>query len=186
MLLLLACAGAPSDDTASTDDTGGGAPLPPAVLYLSGDSQYYDSDGVARGRPTSELLRRTVTPEDASLEERVIEKSGGAAEEYLLLGVIDPDGPTWTYSFTTADGTLEGSGTFDEGETWAWTAWHSTSTFVDGDYAGWTIESEDRLDGDTFTASKAFHDATGAGQGTVEETLAVIDAETWEETAAEW
>ncbi len=180
MLLLLACVPPADHDTSAAEA------VPPAVLHLAGTSQYIDTTGAAQGRATNVLLRRTVTPADVSLDELVMEKSAGAVEEYTVLGQIDPDAQTWTFSFTTADGTIEGSGTFDAGETWAWTAWHSTSTFVDGDYAGWTIGSEDLLDGDTFTASKVFRDTTGEGQGGVEETLTVMEAETWESTAAEW
>ena len=78
------------------------------------------------------------------------------------------------------DADLEGVGAFDAGETWEWTAWHSTSTFVDGDYAGWTTTSEDQLDGDAFTAHKELFDDAGDPQGSVEESMHVIPQEDWE------
>ncbi|MDP2309802.1 MAG: hypothetical protein Q8P18_27530 [Pseudomonadota bacterium] len=185
MLLLLACTAPPAGPDTAELDTGGESPAL-SVLYLSGESQYYDVDGVPVGRASKQLLRRTVDPASATLEERVLEKSAGAVEEFTITAEIDPAGPTWTFGFDTGDGRIEGNGTFDEGETWEWTAWHSTSTLVGGSSDGWTILSEDRLDGDTFTAHKAFSDATGAAQGTTEEILAVIDQETWDVAAAEW
>jgi hypothetical protein len=182
LLSLLACT-APKDG----DDTAATPALPdPTVRYLVGSSQYYDNDGTALGPPSDELLRRTVTPASAALEEIVDERSGRDVSTYTVTGTIDPDAPGWTFSFTTEQGTIAGEGTYDAGETWAWTAWHSSSTFTDGDYVGWTVASTDVLDGDSFTARKAIADETGAPQGSTDETLTLVDEATWSTQRADW
>jgi hypothetical protein len=148
LLPLIACTGAaPLDDTAGQTD-----PVEPTVQHFEGQSQYYGPGGAALGAPSEVLLRRTVTPADASLEEVVYTRDGAEVSIYTLLWDIDPAAGTWTFSFADAYGTFEGSGTFLGGETWAWNVWESVSTYVDGPYAGSYVTSADTVDAEGLVA----------------------------------
>jgi hypothetical protein len=183
LLLLFACT-APDDagDTAAADT---GDSLAPIVQYLHGAGQYSDTSGTPRGDPSEVLLRRTIDPADGSLEELVVTVDGTDVETYTLLGTIDPDAGTWTFSFTDAYGTFDGEGTFLAGDTWAWTQWTSTSTYVDGPYAGSYVVSEDTLDDAGLVANKAVYAPDDAAEGTIVETLDLVSQADWDTRRAE-
>lgn len=79
---------------------------------------------------------------------------------YELVHDVDIATETFTSVFKTADGTLLVDGGYDEGPDWGWTAWHSTSVYQDGTYAGTRVESVDHvLDGGVAHADKTVYNA---------------------------
>jgi hypothetical protein len=175
LFLLFACTGGAPD----TGDTAAEAPLSPIVQFLQGDSQYSDATGTPRGDPSETLLRRTVNPQDASLEEYVITVDHRDVATYTVLGTIDPAAATWTFSFADSYGTLGGDGAFLAGDTWAWTQWQSTSTYMDGTYAGTYVTSEDSVSAEGLVANKVIHNAGGDATGSIVETLALVSEADW-------
>lgn len=206
LALLFACSGSdePKDsqetggndgnggDDASDGGADGGAgdggieDITPRIDYLIGSSQYYDTSGTPRGPSSETWLRRTLDPAARTLEERVFTRDAGEVASFTLNGLVDPDAGTWTFSFSDDFGTIEGEGAFLEGETWDWTAWESDSAYIDGDYMGLRITSNDSINETELVAHKSLIDPAGEPMGTVEEVLQRVDAATWDAAVAGW
>ena len=165
-LLASGCAAA-TDDTgleadAEDSDSGDTGELPAAttVWYIgTSDGQLPDGSYVA---PTEEILFiRTVDPAASKvIEEAWSVPARGAVVHYALTHDVNVEDQAFTSSFRTDDGVLFVSGGYDAGPDWAWTAWHSTSIYQDGQYAGTRVESVDQVhDGGVARADKNVYDA---------------------------
>jgi hypothetical protein len=202
--LFVACSG--SDEPKNSQDTGGNGgaegsadggadggagdggteDTTPRIDYLIGSSQYFDTSGAPRGPSSETWLRRTLDPAARTLEERVYTRDAGEVASFTLNGFVDPDAGAWTFSFSDDFGTIEGTGTFLEGEVWDWTAWQSQSEYVDGEYLGFRILSNDSITETELVAHKSLIDPAGDPMGTVEEVLQRVDAATWDAAVAGW
>ena len=172
VLFAFACALPETSDEAPRDTDSG-----LETTWFSGTSDGQSADGTF-DEPAAELLFVRILDRVAStIEEQVwTEQGAGDPWEYdALTHAVDPEAGTFTADFVTDDGTLEVVGGYDAGEPWAWTAWHSTSTYVDGIYAGTAVLSEDSLAADgVVTAEKEVYDAGGAHTWSIVEVLTPI------------
>jgi hypothetical protein len=130
------------------------------------------------------LLHRALDPADNSLVEIIYQPDDtGQVDRFEVLGVIDPDASTWTFSFHDGYGTFEGSGTLF-GEAWLWDSWESRSEYVDGPYIGSYVVSEDRLTDTGLEADKAIWSPDDHHEADIVERLGFVTAQEWE-TAVE-
>lgn len=166
--VLAACAPG-SPDPADTGDTG----LPAAeTRWYLGSSAGEMADG-SWAQEEELLAVRTVDPAAATITERfsAVER-GGALAEYELVQAVSDGG--FEAQFSDGYGTLQVVGQFDAGEDWAWTAWHSTSTYLDGDYVDWYLTSVDAAGEGTHHADKILHQPDGAAYWLVAEDLTEV------------
>lgn len=178
--LLLACAG-PSDDTGTPDDS----PVATTTYYLgTSDGQTPDGSYVA---PTEEILFiRTLDPVASTITEEFWQEDTPAWQHGILVHTVDVATETFTATWDTGDGVLAVDGAFDAGDPWDWTAWHSLSTYTDGDYVGWTVTSQDTVDADgADTAEKSVIDDGGADTWDIVEVITPTDAERFETRRAQ-
>lgn len=171
MLLALAwlssCAGG-----ADSAEVGDSEEAEAVVTGYSGRSVGQTPDGSYVADPETLLFRRTVDPGAATVTEEVWTEGARAWSFLSLVHAVDADAGTFTAVFVTDDGTLDVVGAFDGGEPWAWTAWHSTSTYRDGEYAGTRVESVDAVDGvGVIVATKEVIEPSGEATWLLEETL---------------
>ena len=185
-LALLACADEKAADTAAAGD--GEAPAEAVATYFFGTSDGQTPDGSYVAPEDEILFIRTLDPNASTVhEEAWTISASGDLSSYELLHAVDLAAQTFTADFVTADGTMQVEGAFDAGEDWAWTAWHSTSTYVDGRYAGTIVTSTDTLDPTSGVAhaDKLVYDADGANTYIIAETLTPVDQTTFEARLAE-
>ena len=166
--LILACSSpgaGDSEPSGDSADTGANDPVATTIHYI-GTSQGQTPDGSYVEDEKEILFIRALDPEASTIgEEFWIEGARGAYDHGELLNTVaTADGSTYTFGslWDTGEGVLEIVGAFTAGGPWSWTAWHSTSTYVDGEYAGYWISSADVLDAaGADTATKVVHDAEG-------------------------
>ncbi|GDX81097.1 hypothetical protein LBMAG42_29080 [Deltaproteobacteria bacterium] len=147
-------------DTAT--DTGDSADTGAVATHYFGESQGQTPDGSYVAEPEAILFIRTLDPVASTITEEVWVEGRPKWTHYLLVHEVDAAAGTFTSEWVTADGTLDVVGGYDAGEAWAWTAWHSTSTYRDGTYAGTVVTSQDSVDGaGVATAHKDVYDGDG-------------------------
>ena len=190
LLLLLACTPAAPDssavadtsDTGATDSGGGDTGSNAIVTWYFGTSDGQTPDGSYQEPEEDLLFIRTVDPEASTIHEEVWTSGAKYWTAYDLLHVVDAAQETFTSNWVTDDGTLEVIGAFDEGDPWAWTAWHSTSTYQDGKYAGEWITSEDQTHEDgSNTAIKEVYDADSNHIWSIVEVLTPTTEDKWKD-----
>lgn len=168
---LFACAFDPTDtgttgDTADTADTAtdtgdSGIGSVVATHYL-GVSQGQTPDGTYVAEPEAILFIRSLDPVASTITEEVWVEGAPKWAHYLLVHEVDVAAGTFTSEWVTADGTIDVVGGYDAGNAWEWTAWHSTSTYRDGTYAGTFVTSQDSMDAEgVATANKEVYDGEG-------------------------
>ena len=172
-LALLACTPL-RDDTA---DTSPDLPAASTVWYFgTSDGQTPDGSYVA---PTDEIIFiRELDPAASTVTENAwtVAAGSGDVSAYVLVHAVDIADQTFTSSFVTEDGTLLVNGGYDAGPDWGWTAWHSTSIYQDGTYAGIRVESVDHVDGaGVASADKTVFDADGTETYDLVEVLTPTD-----------
>jgi hypothetical protein len=180
MLLLLACTGT-GDDTGGSDT----APLVVTTWYLgTSDGQTPDGTYVA---PTAELLFiRTLDPGAGTITEEYWQEDSPAWQHGFLTHTVDAAAGTFSATWDTGEGVLAVDGAFDAGAAWAWTAWHSLSTYTDGKYVDWTVTSLDSVDdAGTDTALKSVVDPDGNDTWDIVEVIAPTDQASFEARLAE-
>jgi len=182
LALFLACTGA-------ADDSGGHADLPDATTtwyFGTSDGQTPDGSYVA---PTEEILFiRALDPAASTVTESAwtVNANTQAVTAYDLVHDVDVATETFTSTFVTDDGTLLVEGGYDAGDDWGWTAWHSTSTYQDGQYAGMRVESVDHVeDSGVAIAEKVVIDADGTETYDILEQLTPTDQAAFEARLAE-
>ncbi len=161
--LLFACATATDPtDTATAGDTADSGAAGPVVTWYTGTSDGQTPDG-SYVQPTEGLLFiRTLDATAGTITEEVWSEGKPTWSHDVLVHAVDADAGTFTSTWVTEDGTLGIVGAFDAGEPWAWTAWHSTSTYSDGDYLGTRIDSADTVDdAGAVHTTKSMFDADG-------------------------
>lgn len=153
-------------------------------------------EGTSRGRlpdgsyeaPEENLLfLRTLDPAPSTVREQAWSwEAGGEVTTFDLTHTVDAEAGTFTADFVTGDGTLRVEGAFDAGGAWAWTAWHSTSTYVDGPDAGVTVQSTDTLDpgSGAIHAEKTVFDVGGEATWIIVEDLTPVSEERFDEVLA--
>lgn len=185
----LACSPGADDDSAGVSDTRDDLTVA-TVTYYIGTSQGQAPDGSYVEDEEEILFIRALDPHAATIgEEFWIEGARGAYDHGELLSrVATADGSTYTFSssWDTADGALEVAGEFTAGQPWAWTAWHSTSTYMDGKYIGYWITSDDVLDAEgADTATKVVYDAEGTDIWHIIEVISPVPQADFESRLAE-
>lgn len=169
-LVLAACSGSPVADS----DSAPNSELPDATTtHYLGTSDGQTPDG-SYAAPTEELLFiRIVDPPASSITEQVWDVAErNAVTSYELVHAVDVTTETFTSTWVTEDGTILVTGGYDAGDDWSWTAWHSTSVYQDGTYAGMTITSVDHMDdAGVNTAEKVVFDANGTETWNIVEVL---------------
>lgn len=151
----------------------------------SGAPQYYFYDGTTQGQtpdgsyvenPREILFIRVLNPGESTLTEYAWEvDSRGGLSAYDLLHEVDVAAGTFHATFPTTAGTLDVVGAYDEGQPWAWTAWHSTSTYTDGQYLGTRVESTDSIDqAGAVTAHKSVYDPQEGETWQITERLTLV------------
>lgn len=176
LLALLACdpTDSPGVDTADsaggdTADTGEAAP---EVVHYFGESQGQTPDGSYVADPEAILFIRTLDAGASTITEEVWVEGSPKWVHYLLVHIVDAEAGTFTSEWASEEGTIDVVGGYDAGAAWAWTAWHSTSTYRDGKYAGTVVTSEDAVsDEGVAQAHKAIFDAEGTETWNIVETL---------------
>ncbi len=174
-LALLACTG--SKDDTGPRDTSSDAPVATTAWYFgTSDGQTPDGSYVA---PTDEILFiRALDPVASTVTESAwtVVRRTGAVSAYELVHSVDIATETFTSTFVTADGTMDVNGGYDAGPDWVWTAWHSTSIYQDGTYAGTRVESVDHVDdAGVASAEKAVFDPDGTETWQMVEVLTPTD-----------
>lgn len=183
LLALLACTAGKDpltgDDSAPDDSS---ASLPQYFFY-DGTTQGQTPDGSYVENPREILFIRALNPGESTLTEYAWEvDSRGGLSAYDLVHQVDVTAGTFHATFATAQGTLDVVGAYDAGEPWAWTAWHSTSTYTDGEYLGTRVESTDSIDGQGLaTAHKSVYDEQNAETWQITERLSPVDQATFED-----
>jgi hypothetical protein len=173
-LLLQACP--PVDD----DDADDEPPINVVDQYFAGDSTTTLASGTALAAERT-LIWRRLFPDDGRIEEHVEQVTEDGVLDSTVHLVVDADG-AFSLSLTDAFGTQQGSGDLT-GAAWAWTAWTSTSTYVDGDRAGATVARTATLDDDGLLATHELLDADGDPMAATVQTLAWTDPADWHEEA---
>lgn len=174
--LLAACSGPGGADPTDTESD---VPAAISIDFLDGQDTNTLPDGSPAGSARV-LLRRTLDPDAATLEEVVHTEGAEGPTTWTLTGEVDAEAGTWAFAFADDYGRIEGTGAFTAGEPWAWTAWESTSTYVSGPYTGMTVRSTDTLGEDGLRADKEIRDADGALQISVAEALSRVDEGAWQ------
>jgi len=173
-LLLQACP--PVDDDDADDDP----PLNVIDQYFAGDSTTTLASGTALA-PERTLIWRRLFPDDGRIEEHIEQVAEDGVVDSTAHLVIDADG-AFTLSVTDAFGTQQGDGAL-QGDPWAWTAWTSTSTYLDGGRAGAMVALTATLDDDGLLATHELVDAAGDPMATTVQSLAWTDPADWHEEA---
>ena len=184
MLLLLACTSAPK----ATDSPTESAELQPqaSTAWFMGISDGQTPDGSFDAPPQDLLFIRALDPVASTITEEAWADEGREWSYYKLIHQVDVAASTFTSEFVTGDGTLLVVGGYDAGEPWAWTAWHSTSTYQDGQYQGTYVTSEDSLSSEgVATAHKEVFDETSTNTWSIVETLNPVDEATFNNAMAE-
>lgn len=188
VLLLLACTPDEADSapTGTLDDTGSPGPSASTTWYF-GTSDGEAPDGSYDEAPKEILFIRALDPEAATVTEDAWQQGTARQwDHYMLVHDVDVAAGTFSSLFETPDGTMDVQGGYDAGAPWAWTAWHSTSTYLDGRYTGTVVESVDEVDADGVAqAHKEVWDASGAHTWSIVETLTPTDQVSFEERLAQ-
>jgi hypothetical protein len=173
LILALACA-----DKGEDSGSGEGAKAAPIVEWYLGSSDGQTPDG-SYDEPAHELLFiRTLDPSASTITEEAWQEDGDAYSHYVLVHSVDLASQTFSADFETEQGLLQVLGGFDAGEDWAWSAWHSDSTYVDGAYAGTVVRSTDSRDSaGAVIALKEIYDETDAHIWSIVEQLSPITEE---------
>ncbi|HNC95734.1 MAG TPA: hypothetical protein PKY30_00590 [Myxococcota bacterium] len=182
MWLLLACTSGSPDSQPVIKDT---AP-PPETIWYTGTSQGQKPDGSFVEAERDLLFIRVLDAFESTLTERVwTEGNRQIWSTYELVHQVDVANNSFTAEFVTPEGTLDVVGAYDAGEPWAWTAWHSTSTYRDGDYVGTKVESQDSVDGaGVVTTNKQIIDPDGTESWIILERLTPTTQEEFETALA--
>lgn len=182
LALFLACAGA-------ADDSAGHADVPdPSTTWYFGTNDGQTPDGSYVAPTEEELFIRALDPTASTVSENAwtVDASTQAVTSFALVHDVDVATETFSSTFVTDDGTLLVEGAYDAGDDWAWTAWHSTSTYQDGQYAGMRVESVDHVeDSGQAIAEKVVIDASGTETYDIVEVLTPTDQAAFEERLAE-
>ena len=167
MLFLLACA-VPSDSKPVE------SAIEPITAWYNGTSQGQTPDGSYVEDPKNLLFIRIVDEDASTITEQVWTEGGRDTWTYYeLVHTVDAVNDTFTAVFVTEEGTLDVLGGYDAGEDWAWTAWHSASTYRDGTYAGTSVQSTDTMDATgKVTTNKTIVDTSGTETWKILELLA--------------
>ncbi len=185
--ILLSCLLAPA--CAGGEEETGGDTAAPAVAstewYIgTSDGQTPDGSYVA---PTEEVLFiRALDPDASTVTEQAWTVGEQGVTAYELVHDVDAAAGTFTSTFVTDEGTMLVEGAYDAGAAWAWTAWHSTSIYQDGEYQGIRVESQDHVeDSGVAIAEKLVYDATDTLTYEIVEELTPVLQEDFETRLAE-
>lgn len=176
---MIGCSAGKESSRAGDSDTGDSGTGDSALtVWYTGTSQGQLPDGSYVEAPKELLFIRRLDPDAATITEEVWSDEGREWQYYSLVHAVDAAAGTFTSEFVTSDGTLDVVGAYDAGEAWAWTAWHSASIYRDGEYTGWSVQSQDSMDGKgVATADKHILDAAGAPSWDILEVLTPISEE---------
>lgn len=166
-------------------DSGG---LDASTVYYFGTSDGQTPDGSYDAPPLELLFIRTVDPAASLITEQFWQEPtrGTAWSTGLIVNAVDATALTFGSTWDTGDGEIEIVGTFTEGDPWAWTAWHSTSTYLGGRYQGTTVTSDDQLDGaGADTADKHVYDEHGTETYQIIEIITPTEQSAFEARLAE-
>lgn len=139
--------------------------------WYVGESVGQTPDGSYVADPEATALERILDPDASTVTENV----WASGEASTLTHTVD--GNTFSSTWTFDGATLQTEGAFDAGDAWAWTAWHSTTTWLDGADAGSRLESTDQLSADAAHADKVYYDADGVDVWHIAEDLAAVSEE---------
>ncbi len=133
---------------------------PDSTTWYEGTLTATKPDGDPLGDPVASLLRRTLKPGEERIEEQWVEvDEDGLGFEVLSSQVVTADDLTFTLQYQDYHGLLEGFGSLDRGDDWAWTAWQSQAEYVTGDITGSQLQSLAEVEG---TALEVTTDVLGA------------------------
>lgn len=191
--LLLACL-PPVGETADTDsaapvDTADDLPQSVETFYF-GTTEGQTPDGSYVEATKEILFIRESDPTTSTIREEFWQEADRRNFDHgeLLNSVTTTDGLSYSFGcdWDTGSGVLRIAGLFTAGEAWAWTGWSSVSTYLDGDYAGYTVASTDSADdAGTHTATKVVANAEGAAIWHVSEVLTPVDETAFQSRLAE-
>jgi len=121
---------------------------PDSTTWYEGTLTATKPDGDPLGDPVPSLLRRTHMPADERIEEQWIEvDESGLGFEVLSSQVVTAEDGTFTLQYQDEFGLLEGFGSLDRGDDWAWTAWQSQAEYVSGEITGSQLLSLAEVEG---------------------------------------
>lgn len=166
--------------------TEGGEDAPPdSHAWYQGTSQATKPDGDPLGDASDKLLRRSVLPTVARIEEQVVEQdvNGDPIEVIATLTVV-PEDSTFRVSFQDAYGLLEGNGLLSGGDDWDWTFWESTVVYQTGDLEGTTIQTEAELANGVLVSDTTIIDADGDLTVLVHSELQTVTEAAWQSAYA--
>ena len=178
--LFVGCAG-------SGDSDSGLAGQEPVITYLVGVSVLTSFEGYPLNEESAMIIKKTIDPAASTLSEEIRTPT----EAYNLSVPIT--GSSFAGPFTLGGASLEIEGTYLAGETWSWTAWESTTTYVSvpdctedfclevGDYI---FSSDEVRDGALFVEKAYYRQGATEATFTIEEELAVVDEAAYEEAVA--
>lgn len=174
LYLLLACAEKPVES--AMDSVPEGTQPVAQTFWYSGSSDGQTPDGSYNPDPAALWFLRALDPAASTITEKVWTEGARNWDYYELVHAVDAEAGTFTADFVTPDGTLKVEGAYDAGDAWAWTAWHSVSTYQDGQYMGNYVTSEDSLAADgSAVAHKEVFDATDAHTWSIVESLTPVE-----------
>ena len=185
MFWFVACAGGDSAGDGGAGGEDSSATGPTAVHYF-GTSVGQTPDGSYVDEAQALLFIRTLDAGASTVTEEYWEEGRRKWDHGLLVHSVDAAGETFTSTWDSGDGMIQTTGAFDAGEAWAWTAWHSTSVYLDGAYVDWVITSTDTVDdAGVATADKAIRDEDGVETWRILEVNTPTDEESFQERLAE-
>lgn len=176
--------GTSTGDADSSSSTG--MPSDGHVDYFIGTSANFLADGT----PTATdriLARRQLDPAGSQIFETLyLVAPDDTWQRFDLVQEVDVVADTFAAQFETEFGTIEVAGEYTSGDDWAWDAWRSTSTYVDGLSEGWVVTSEDLVVPEGgHRADKQVLDPNGQVMFIIEERLDAVDSAAYDAAVAE-